>query len=576
MLLPRSKELQENYDTVHVLLDSQNKNKQSSTIQSLFDKQNHFITDMSVPSHLYDDLQMDDWVQSYATTKGGKEYIRRIFHSPITDIQRLQMRANYQNITLSHKRINQLFQELKQDEHNVLWVSSLPPMKDAWPMSLLFPTWPVLKWINHISIALISFHIYRAYISPWLNILYPATTILGPWFYIRKQMDWKMPLFTYLNMLKMFLKVALKPSGNYYQDISKYLTLIVYLLLFVYGTVQSFDSSFMMQKTLTDLNQKMVSIQRFVKNATELRNILATNPWKSVTITQNQRINELPNTQMSTFYQLWSSKERLQEIKDILIDVYAQDAWFSIQKMKNSPGWSIPQFKIDQPTRIWNMGHPKLVQSIKNATRNPIDLTRSLIITGPNAGGKTTYMKTMCINQLLAQSFGITCSQKAIIQPVHAIGSFLRVQDMVGTSSLFEAEVQRCAQLLTLAKQIHNSNHRMLILLDEPMHSTPPIEGASTAMAVIEKLASYPTITVMCTTHYHHMTKLAITNPQFHNISMDCQKQSNGTFIFPYCIRKGPSFECIALELLPVKEIEKDVVARAIEIKNKICSIAIE
>jgi DNA mismatch repair ATPase MutS len=143
-------------------------------------------------------------------------------------------------------------------------------------------------------------------------------------------------------------------------------------------------------------------------------------------------------------------------------------------------------------------------------------------------------------------------------------------------ASLFEAEVTRCATMIEKAKEANETGRRALFLLDEPMHSTPPIEGAATAMATVEKLAEYENVRVLCTTHYHDLARLEkLESSRFMNVSMECVQGRQG-FLFPYRLRKGPSFQCIALELLASKQIPEDVVARAIEIKNKICASVLE
>jgi DNA mismatch repair ATPase MutS len=215
------------------------------------------------------------------------------------------------------------------------------------------------------------------------------------------------------------------------------------------------------------------------------------------------------------------------------------------------------------------MGHPLLSE---RQIRNPIDLSKNLVITGPNAAGKTTYMKAVCINLLFSQTMGIVCARKAFIQPVHAISSFVRIHDDVGKESLFEAEVKRCAQIIQQASR----GLKAVYFLDEPMHSTPPIEGAATAMSVIKYLGKMNHVRVLATTHYHQLTKLETELPTiFKNISMEALDTKKG-FMFPYRLCSGPSFQCIALEILKERDIPDEVVRTAIEIKNKICNAVID
>lgn len=571
MIFSRSKELQEDIDTVHVLLNANDPARLAVMVDELTTPVGIHSAAVTVPEHLLQDLQMDEYLSQFPKTRGGKTHLVKLFHHPISDPEILTRRAYG---TLDHEHwtlVDGLLGQLREDEANVLWLCSLPPMKDAWPISHLFPSWPILRWINGIPWGLAIFHIYRAYISPWLSIAYPASTIIGPWVYLRRQMKWKLSFVAYLKMLQMALKMILRPSGNYYQDTTKYLTLIMYVLLFVYGIVQSFDVAGMLRKILRDVHEKMASIQRFVVNANKLRSLLVNTSWPSAwfvdDVMPENPMMESVEKHMSSFYTIWKNAEDMKKIRTTLQTVYTMDAWIGIQRMRQQRGWCVPRFTDGMVVKVWGMGHPCLRGG---GRRNPVDLKKNLMITGPNAAGKTTYVKAVCLNVLLGQSLGIVCGIKAVISPIHVFGSFLRIHDEVGTSSLFQAEVQRCASMIHMCEDAHKLGQRALFFLDEPMHSTPPIEGAATSQAILEKLASYANVRILCTTHYHELTKIEEQNNSFMNVSMSCVAIRNG-FHFPYIIRKGPSYDCIALELLNTKDIPKHVVARAIEIKKILC-----
>jgi DNA mismatch repair ATPase MutS len=107
--------------------------------------------------------------------------------------------------------------------------------------------------------------------------------------------------------------------------------------------------------------------------------------------------------------------------------------------------------------------------------------------------------------------------------------------------------------------------------MDEPMHSTPPIEGMSTAYAVIEYLSKLNGITLIITTHFHKLIKLEEIYPdKFINLSVDAIPKDN-KYYFPYKINRGHSYLCIAIELLDIKDFPKDIIDNAIKMKNKIC-----
>ena len=229
--------------------------------------------------------------------------------------------------------------------------------------------------------------------------------------------------------------------------------------------------------------------------------------------------------------------------------------------------WSVPDYN-DTETTLWSAKNPVLSEE---QVSNPINLDRNIIVTGPNAGGKTTYVKTILSNVILSQTFGITYSLKSKMILYDTINSFMRVSDELGNKSYFEAEAEYCLNMINKAKEISEYNERGLFLMDEPMHSTPPTEGMATAYAVIEYLSKMSGISLIITTHFHKLVKLEELYPdKFINLSVDAIPQDD-KYYFPYKINNGHSYLCIAIELLDIKDFPKEIIDNAIKMKNKIC-----
>jgi DNA mismatch repair protein MutS len=230
--------------------------------------------------------------------------------------------------------------------------------------------------------------------------------------------------------------------------------------------------------------------------------------------------------------------------------------------------WSRVSY-VDDKSAIWDAKNPILDA---NQICNPVNLEKNIIITGPNAGGKTTYVKTILSNIILGQTFGLTYSLKSELVLYDTISSFMRITDVLGSKSYFEAEADYCLNMIKKATDISNQSKKGLFLMDEPMHSTPPTEGMSTAYAVVEYLSLLSGISLIITTHFHKLTVLEELYPdKFINLSVDAIPQDKG-FMFPYKINRGHSYLCIAIELLDSKEFPAEVINNAIKMKNKICS----
>jgi len=208
------------------------------------------------------------------------------------------------------------------------------------------------------------------------------------------------------------------------------------------------------------------------------------------------------------------------------------------------------------------MKHPELT----NTVSNPIKLDKNLIVTGPNAAGKTTYVKSLLWNIILSQSFGIVRSSYANINLYDAIVHHDRIKDSIGDVSLFEAEMYKIKEVLNKCKLYKN----VIYFLDEPLHSTPPVDGSAMLKSYLLYLANNYNINMLLTTHYFSISELELSYPdKFRNISME-SSLVKGKFVFPYKIKKGNSTQSISIELLKEKEFPEELISTAIKIKNKI------
>lgn len=557
MDIVRSKQNKEAFEQTQQVFHTDPTDSLGQVMQAL-----EFPVTTTLPPSLFDELSLKPWLHRLPATMGGAQLLCKIVESPIYDTELLRKRQ--QQAQSLPSRVTTLLKQLKPHERDVLWILGVPPLKDAWAIGLLFPRWPIVSLINHIPILLALYHIFRAYLAPWSNVMYPLSTIFGPYIYIRKTLKWNLSISAYLKMLKLALSHILRPAPTISATITRYVTLAAYAGMFIYGTIQSFDMASMLRGVLSQLAEKLESIQKFVATFQQLVSVCKDGCGTFLPTPVHTPHLNIPSG-MSGIHALWTDESLRNDLKTMLHIVYAADVANTTRTLMKTAGWCVPTYEAKHTTFL-SMGHPLLQKQV----RNPLSLQKNLIITGPNAAGKTTYMKAICCNVLMSQSLGVACARQANVVPIHAIGSFMRVSDTVGKDSLFEAEAKRCADILEDAKRIQALGHRALYFLDEPMHSTPPIEGAATAMAVIKHLGNMSGIRVFVTTHYHNMIELEKDDANFLNISMEARPTRQG-FIFPYRIRRGPSLQCIAIELLQSKGFPPSFIQSAIGFKNKIC-----
>jgi hypothetical protein len=148
---------------------------------------------------------------------------------------------------------------------------------------------------------------------------------------------------------------------------------------------------------------------------------------------------------------------------------------------------------------------------------NDIVLDKQLVITGPNAAGKTTVIKTTLFNIILSQQIGYGFYERAEITPYDYLHCYLNIPDTSGRDSLFQAESRRCMEILRCI--MDNPTKRHFCIFDELYSGTNPYEAVAAAYGYIAFISKNPRVDLILTTHYIELCELlekrnagAITN----------------------------------------------------------------
>lgn len=148
---------------------------------------------------------------------------------------------------------------------------------------------------------------------------------------------------------------------------------------------------------------------------------------------------------------------------------------------------------------------------------NDIVLDKQLVITGPNAAGKTTVIKSTLFNIILSQQIGYGFYERAEINPYDYLHCYLNIPDTSGRDSLFQAESRRCMEILRCI--MDNPTKRHFCIFDELYSGTNPYEAVAAAYGYIAFISKNPRVDLILTTHYIELCELlekrnadAITN----------------------------------------------------------------
>jgi hypothetical protein len=544
-------------------LFSFDKEKQNSIL-------NRIITDnivkgdkIEISDDVYKDTNIDKWARDLPTLEGSKILIERLVRHPINDRELLEKRQK----ALINYDID--IEILKEYEDDILWIYKIAEeINENNSIEILFPSSFILSYINYIETLLDIYHIYKIFFIPITSILYPISTFVAPYIYLNRYLKMNISFSSYLEIIVQIIKMLCVSTGNFRTDLIKFISIFFYIGIYLYNMYQTYEVAYFLYSTKDKLQNKMEGLVKFVNHSLNIMNNVPKNiiePYFNIRATYE---GILINNSMSCIYRIWKDDILKEKLSSLLKTIYAVDVIYSINNLFLEKDWSVVSYN-NAETKFWDAKNPILSDT---QISNPVSLGRNIIVTGPNAGGKTTYVKTILSNVILGQTIGIAYSIKSQMILYDTVNSFMRVSDVLGNRSYFEAEAEYCLNMINKAKEINANNKSALFLMDEPMHSTPPIEGMATAYAVIEYLSKLQGITLIITTHFHRLIKLEEIYPEkFINLSVDAIPMNN-KYYFPYKINRGHSYLCIAIELLDIKDFPKDIIDNAIKMKNKICN----
>ena len=187
------------------------------------------------------------------------------------------------------------------------------------------------------------------------------------------------------------------------------------------------------------------------------------------------------------------------------------------------------------------------------------DATRLLVITGPNMGGKSTYMRQTALIVLLAHAGSYVPAEQARLGPIDRI--FTRIgaaDDLASGQSTFMVEMSETANIL------HNATACSLVLMDEVGRGTSTYDGLSLARACAEHLAVSTRAFTLFATHYFELTALAQALPGVANAHLDAQEYGE-RLVFLHQVKPGPANRSYGLQVAQLAGVPQAVIRNARE-----------
>ncbi|MCB5206870.1 DNA mismatch repair protein MutS [Methylovorus mays] len=219
-----------------------------------------------------------------------------------------------------------------------------------------------------------------------------------------------------------------------------------------------------------------------------------------------------------------------------------------------------PEFSAEAGIQITAGRHPVVEQLAQPFIANDVQLTpyrQLLLITGPNMGGKSTYMRQTALIVLLAHCGCFVPAKAARIGQVDRI--FTRIgasDDLAGGRSTFMVEMTETANIL------HNATEYSLVLLDEIGRGTSTFDGLSLAWAVARQLLERNRSYTLFATHYFELTRLVEDFKQAANVHLDAVEHGSG-IVFLHAVQEGPASQSYGLQVAQLAGIPRSVVNAA-------------
>lgn len=222
---------------------------------------------------------------------------------------------------------------------------------------------------------------------------------------------------------------------------------------------------------------------------------------------------------------------------------------------------SKPGFDSEPGIHIEQGRHPVVEQVSSSAfIPNPVEINnerRMLVITGPNMGGKSTYMRQTALIALLAYAGSYVPAQSAVLGPVDRIFSRIGASDdLAGGRSTFMVEMEETATIL------NNASAQSLVLMDEIGRGTSTFDGLSLAWACAVELASRIQAYTLFATHYFELTTLPEEFSGISNVHLDAVEHGD-SIVFMHAVKEGPASQSYGLQVASLAGVPAHVIKQA-------------
>ncbi|KAJ4370640.1 Mismatch repair protein msh3 [Neocucurbitaria cava] len=262
---------------------------------------------------------------------------------------------------------------------------------------------------------------------------------------------------------------------------------------------------------------------------------------------------------------------KYQQLRDCVSSLATLDALLSLATLANQPGYVKPTFTDDIELNITGCRHPMVEQLLLDSyVPNDLHLsqstTRALLVTGPNMGGKSSYVRSAALIAIMGQIGSYVPAEEARLGMLDAVFTRMGAFDnMLKGESTFMVELNETSDILKSATP------RSLVILDELGRGTSTFDGVAIAEAVLSYILSDLQSLTLFITHYQHLAKLQdrFANKELKNVHMRFEERDGGKeLVFLYEAAEGTSHRSYGLNVARLARVPEKVIDVA-EVKSR-------
>lgn len=367
--------------------------------------------------------------------------------------------------------------------------------------------------------------------SPVLSLLMPIFVLTIPFFIIQmKGLD--LSLTQYIEILKVYAKNnAIGQLFTQYNSVTsdKKVYLLLSSIFYIFSIYQNVLTCIKYHNNIIKIHNYFHKLQTYIEHTeNNVINLLSytkkLKTYKKFNIkakTQLKKLTDFKNNisiitpyefSIQKFYQLGTIMKyfyilyKSEEIHKAMLWSFGMNGYIDTLQglIYNIKKKNISFCKFEKKHNIFNKAYYPALMSEKHIC-NDINLHKNLVITGPNASGKTTILKTALINVIFSQQMGCGFYSSGNLIPFKYIHCYLNIPDTSGRDSLFQAEARRCKEILDIMHDKENDTH--FCVFDELYSGTNPEEAVDSAYSFMKYLVKSEKINCILTTHFYDLCK---------------------------------------------------------------------